>query len=917
MAKQGAQKICGIPGFLPGSPVLLHMENHWDNILWFWAVVLAHGLPVMSSPFSNNPESRERHIKGLSQLLQSPLCLTTNNLLSLFDTEHNLRVVTIEFLSHKWSDHHEIRRQNNINGKPSKEANAMLMLTSGSTGNAKAVQITHSQVLASVAGKASVRPLQRKPFLNWIGLDHVAGLVEIHLQALYLGFDQVHVQPADVVSSPTVFLDLLDRHRVCRTFAPNFFLAKLAAAIKACDTEGQQRDSAPWDLSNLVTLGSGGEVNDIDTCRAVTDIIIKSGGPHNAILPGFGMTETCAGVIYNTQCPEYEISHGFGVASLGTCMANVEMRLTLTPDPSEPMSFILSSDDTPGSLELRGSAVFNGYYRNTEATREAFSPDGWFRTGDTATIDANGYLHLVGRTKDVFNINGVKVPAADVQTSMERILDVLASRVICFPTRAPGAHTEQVTVVYVANEWLPQKLYPVHQELTQATLLCTGSAPAIIGLQDAGILPQTTLGKISRAKMRTMYETGQLSESWQEYNNLIHRARFENQHPYSISDIHPASGTEAILLGEFRRVISAPSQTTPIGPETPIYDIGFTSVDLVRLKHRIDRVFKTNVPLIDLMKNPTARCMAEVLGERIRSAKSITKTNHPEQRDPEDFDPVVVLRPEGRKLPLWLVHPGVGEVLVFVGLAQHLSADDRAVYALRARGFEPGHKPFATIAEMVKVYSEAIRSHQPHGPYLLAGYSYGAMVAFELAKVLQLQGERISFLASFNLPPHIAWRMRQLAWTPCLLHLGLFLGLVTESWLEETLAQEGTALKTRADAMACLSAGADMSRWEELGLHPQQLEKWADVAYSLQSLGTDYEPSGEIECLDVFHALPLKVAADSRKAWLENHLSRWQDFSTTMPRFHEVGGAHYTMLGPAYVAGFADILVRAMKARGV
>jgi len=66
------------------------------------------------------------------------------------------------------------------------------MLTSGSTGNAKAVEITYNQTLAAVAGKAAVRQLPKGgAFLNWIGLDHVVSLVESHMQAHWLGVDQV------------------------------------------------------------------------------------------------------------------------------------------------------------------------------------------------------------------------------------------------------------------------------------------------------------------------------------------------------------------------------------------------------------------------------------------------------------------------------------------------------------------------------------------------------------------------------------------------------------------------------------------------------------------------------------------------------------------------------------------------------
>ncbi|KAF2464781.1 uncharacterized protein BDR25DRAFT_156114, partial [Lindgomyces ingoldianus] len=179
--------------------VLLHFDDHWDVILWFWSVVFAGRLPVLSSPFSNIEEDRHKHIQNLSTLLESPICFTRSKFLPLFSNSHNIHLHSFESVidkSEQGSSHANISRTNGDNHDAESHLNGhnngltsgdllMLMLTSGSTGNAKAVCFTREQVLAAVAGKASIRVLPRdRPFLNWIGLDHVSGLLEIHLQAL-------------------------------------------------------------------------------------------------------------------------------------------------------------------------------------------------------------------------------------------------------------------------------------------------------------------------------------------------------------------------------------------------------------------------------------------------------------------------------------------------------------------------------------------------------------------------------------------------------------------------------------------------------------------------------------------------------------------------------------------------------------
>lgn len=877
-ALRASQVLLRLPGLKPGAPVLLHLDNHWDTILWFWATLLANALAVPSSPFSNVEDHRRKHIQGLSSLLESPICITRAKAVKLFDCDHNMRLYTVEsLLSTPVSPDLQTPPPTPNTGL------AMLMLTSGSTGNAKAVQLDHVQILAAIAGKASVRQLsEEKPFLNWIGLDHVASLVEIHLQAMHLGVDQVHVHAADIVSSPLTFLDLLSRHQVTRSFAPNFFLAKLVSQTRKGDN-----DPGRWDLHHLRVMASGGEANDVQTCIAASTLFSEHGAPSSVITPGFGMTETCAGAIFSLNCPEYDIKHQRAFASLGRCMRGIEMRVTVaTVDDGVR----LASPDEPGSLEVRGDVVFRGYYRNEKATAQAFRPGGWFRTGDKASIDPAGNLNLLGRADDTMNINGVKISPAGLQTSLEH---ALAGHVSCgtvFPVRASGASTEQIAVVYVPmkSPLISDDALHIRDIIASVSIAATGTQPVVFAVVDETKLPRTTLGKLSRAKLRTMFENGHFASELEHHRSLISPSILNGTST-------PATEAERRLLDDFEEAFDIPSGT--MGPLTSIFEMGITSMALISLKRRIETRLCLDVPLITLMNNPTARTLSEALDElNIASG----------------YNPVVTLRSHGSKAPLWLVHPGVGEVLVFLGLANLIS--DRPVYALRARGFD-GEPHFTDLADMIGTYYEAIRRKQPTGPYALAGYSYGSMVAFELAKRLEADGEEVKFLGSFNLPPHIKQRMRQLSWNMCLLHLAYFLGLTTEQFADDI--EDSFRELPRESAMATVLEVADEARMAELGLDERKLANWAQLAFSLQSLAVDYEPSGSVGLIDVFHARPLRVAAKSREDWLENHLSKWKHFCRTEPRFHEVGGAHYTMIGKEYVVGFARVLNRALEERGV
>ncbi|PHH91976.1 hypothetical protein CDD83_9539 [Cordyceps sp. RAO-2017] len=903
LATENSGMIRSLDGFAEGAPVLLHLDDQWDTILWFWSVLLAGGLPVLSSPFSNVDEHRRQHTRGLSTLLESPICITRTRSLPLFDGKHSFTMHSVESLSSRRQGAGE-----EVVGAPAGRDDdlAMLMLTSGSTGNAKAVCLTHSQIMAAVEAKASVRPLTPgRPFLNWIGLDHVAGLVEIHIQAMLLDVDQIHVHAANVTAQPASFLDLLSRYRVSRSFAPNFFLAKLVSTMQ----QQGPPEGRPWDLSDLTVLASGGEVNDVKTCVDASALLERYGAPPNVITPGFGMTETCAGAIFNLNCPDYEVGKGLAVASLGRCMKGIEMRVT-APAAADGASRLARPNEA-GELEVRGDVVFKRYYRNPKATAEAFTADGWFRTGDQALIDSDGNLCLMGRFKDVMNINGVKVASADIQASLEQSLGARVARVVAFPSKAD--YTEQITVAYIPKEWpmTAKDMADIEGLAVQACIMSGGPRPLVLFLSPASVskLPMSALGKISRAKMRTLFEQGVFVDDVESHRQAVGDYKREQR---QLGAATVVSDAEADLMNDFALTLNIELDT--VGVETPIFELGCKSMDLIRLKHRMDTRLGIEVPIVMLMKYPTARLLAAALN--LESAGGAAANL--EETGVIAYDPVVVFRSTGSKTPLWLVHPGVGEVLVFIGLAQHLNDDDRPVYALRARGFEPGQQRFASIDETVEAYLKAIRSRQPEGPYALAGYSYGTMLAFEVSKRLnQIGGPgTVGFLGSFNLPPHIKKRMRHLNWNVCLLHLSYFLGLTTEEWTHGIETEEFRA-KPRADALAQVMHKSDKERLYELGLDDQGLARWTEVAFGLQSMAVDYEPGGQVGVIDIFHAIPLKMAAGSREEWVNEHLSKWKDFCATAPKFHEVGGAHYTMIGPEHVVGFSNKLKAALRDRGL
>ena len=874
------------------SIVLLHIDNHKDGIEWFWSAVTAGYTPVISTPFTNDVEQRRKHILHLQKILQNPLILTTKKQVPEFLGMEGLKLEIIEKIGQGSSMANGFTLHSSsgpgLSNHP--EDIAVLMLTSGSTGHAKAVCLRHGQILRSIEGKSKHHGTDGSDiFLNWIGLDHVANLTETHLHAMLHAADQIHIQAADLLLDPRRFLNLVSKHRVTHSFAPNFFLASLRAVLEKPDPFWLNNEP---DLSRFRILISGGEANVVDTTNALTLLLRQYGVPADTevIRPGFGMTETCAGSIYSKKCPSYDLAHNLEFNSLGTCIPGLSMRITNEDGTA-------ARANEAGSLELSGEVLFREYYNNPKATEDAFTLDGWFITGDRALIDTNGCLSLTGRTKESIIVNGVKYFPHELESAIESagIEGLTPSYTAVFPHRPKGSATEVLCVVYLPSYEPENAIARVSADdaISRVCVMHAGVKPYQIVPLEAHLLPKSSLGKLSRTKIRAAFESGAYSSYQAENERILSEYRAAQRQG-------PSNSIEARIMALFANLFNISEDE--IGVHTSLFEKGVTSIEIIKLKTKIQRELNLDVeiPIITMMTNPTVRALA---------------TSLKKLQEPKTYSPVVTPQPGGTKIPLWLIHPGVGEVLVFLNLAKFII--DRPVYALRARGFDEGESYFESIPEIITTYHAAIKNVQPSGPYAIAGYSYGSMLAFEITKLLESRGDKVQFLGVFNLPPHIKFRMRQLDWVEVLLNLAYFLDLITEEYAHSISAQLHKLSSSHDEVLDFIISKATLARMQEMALDKHKLKNWADLAYQMQAIARDYEPEGKVSGMDVFYATPLAAVARSKREWLEGHLGKWSEFVETEVRFHEVEGAHYTMVSPEHVFTFQKTLRAAMMARGL
>lgn len=194
------------------------------------------------------------------------------------------------------------------------------------------------------------------------------------------------------------------------------------------------------------------------------------------------------------------------------------------------------------------------------------------------------------------------------------------------------------------------------------------------------------------------------------------------------------------LIQIFQRVLGR----EPVGLDDDFLDLGGDSILAIELMAEIEQVFGQELPMTTIYDAPTVRELAVVIAEQTRPVSSS----------------LVMLKPGAATGALFIAHGLGGSVMELRQVANAIETDN-AVYGIEARGLDGSAEPFDSIQDMARFYVGEIRRVQPRGPYLLAGFSFGGLVALEMAQLLRKEGETVGFLALLDSFPHTRyWPLR-------------------------------------------------------------------------------------------------------------------------------------------------------------
>lgn len=263
-----------------------------------------------------------------------------------------------------------------------------LFYTSGTTGKPKAVSLSHGNLLHAAAGTADALGLRPEDRVAGVSaLYHVFGMGPGVLGSLLAGSSLVL---ADALDGGRL-LDLVEAHRITVQYGiPTLFVTQL-----------REQEERPRDVSSLrLGLVAGAPARE-ELVRRVEEVLCPT------LLVGYSLTETASSVCVGRP-DDPEAKRRFTV---GRPLADTEIRIV---EEGERLPV-----ESVGELVIRGPGVMLGYYRQPRETAAAFDEEGFYHTGDLGMLDEDGFVHLVGRKKDVIIRSGFNVYPREVE---DRIL---------------------------------------------------------------------------------------------------------------------------------------------------------------------------------------------------------------------------------------------------------------------------------------------------------------------------------------------------------------------------------------------------------------------------------------------------------------------------------------------------------------
>jgi fatty-acyl-CoA synthase len=395
------------------------------------------------------------------------------------------------------------------------DAISYLQYSSGSTRFPHGVAVTHRALMANLAGHSHGMKIQNGDrCVSWLPWYHDMGLVGCFLSPIANQVSVDFLRTDDFARRPLAWLDMISRNKgTTVSYSPTFGYDICARRISSQTNVAERFDLARWRVA-----GNGADMIRPDVMQGFVDAFAPAGFKAAAFLPSYGLAEATLAV---TLMPPGE---GIRVELVE------EERLSGSPrDLSRPARYraivncgvpvrgmeveIRGESGAPvahhhiGKVWCRGSSVMHSYFRDPEST-EAAMVDGWLDTGDMGYLNADGYLFIVGRAKDMIIINGKNHWPQDIEWAVEQLPGFHQGDIAAFSIETETGEEAPAVLVHCRVSD-PEERVRLRDQIRDKVRAITGMN-CVVELVPPRTLPRTSSGKLSRAKAKKLYLTGEI-----------------------------------------------------------------------------------------------------------------------------------------------------------------------------------------------------------------------------------------------------------------------------------------------------------------------------------------------------------------------------------------------------------------------
>ncbi len=454
------------------------------------------------------------------------------------------------------------------------------------------------------------------------------------------------------------------------------------------------------DLKGLRYLLAGGDVLSPSHVRRAFEAL-----PGTTIINGYGPTEnttfTCCHTVTRPDLDRPSIPIGRPVGNTTVHLLDPRMR----PVPV----------GVPGELFTGGDGLALGYLNHDDLTASKFPvhPEHGplYQTGDLARWLPDGSIEFLGRGDSQVKIRGFRIELGEIEARLASHPDVRQAKVA---VRGDSAETKRIVAWVVPSEGASPQAAGLSAFLAEQ--LPGYMRPEGIAIVEA--LPLSANGKI---------DVSSLPDPSRPAGTQIAAGGV------------PVGKTEQRLAAIWSDLLEIPE----IGRDDDFFALGGHSLMALRLFSRINREFDKTLPLAALLNHPTLRGLALLVGPppepEAAPARSIPPKGH-----------FVTLCKGDGETPLYCIHGGDGGVLFYRGLVS-LMPREMPVHAIESLELgNSGKIEASSIEDTAAAYLRVLQASQPAGPYRLAGYSFGGVVAHEMACQLEKAGHQVEFLGLFD-----------------------------------------------------------------------------------------------------------------------------------------------------------------------